>query len=580
MITTITSTFNAFINAGNGFSHPLKKKSFNFFRTTFSILNRQERRRFGVLMLADSLVSVIDIVSLAFLLLIIQFYVQPEKSFPFSFLPEWMLNRDSVSLVALFFMVFAIKNLVAFFIAKAQHRFNGKVAVRISKDSLVNYQQSSFEDYVHIDTSVHLRKIAYQPYDFCQYMLSGIQQIITQSSLIIISIIAILLFNTNLFLLLLIILVPPVLVVFYFIKKRLTKAKWFIRKGNEKSFQYLMDALKGYVEGNIYGRNDFFLHRFVEQRKNFSLHLFDSMSIQTLPSRLIEIFAVMGLFILVVIAQWTGGDNASLITIGAFMVAAYRIIPGLVKLVNITSQIKAFEFSLNELVHDDVKSNVVQKKHTDSIQTIRFDNVHFAYTQASAISNLSFDIYKGDFVGITGRSGKGKTTVLNLLLGFLEPSQGEIFVNNSVTTKSELQKYWPSIAYVRQQPFFIHDSVLKNITLQEHDHNEEKLTYAVNTSGLKEFLNYSTDGINRMITENGKNISGGQQQRISLARAVYKDADVILLDEPFNELDEASELFLLNHFSKLAKSGKIVIMVTHNKKALSFCNKIVSLDDQ
>jgi len=580
MISTIASGFNAFINSGNGISQPLKNKSFNFFRSTFSILNKKERTRFGILMLADIIISLIDIVSLAFLLWIIQFYVQPEKSISLSFLPGWIINRDSVSLVALFFIVFAIKNLAAFFIAKAQHRFNGKVAVRISKDSLVNYQQSTFEDYVHIDTSVHLRKIAYQPYDFCQYMLSGIQQIITQSSLITISIAAILLFDTRLFLLLLIILVPPVLAVFYFIKKRLTKAKWFIRKGNEKSFQYLMDALKGYVEGNIYGRNDFFLHRFVEQRKNFSLHLFDSMSIQTLPSRLIEIFAVMGLFVLVVIARWTGSDNASLITIGAFMAAAYRIIPGLVKLVNITSQIKAFEFSLNELVHDNINSNAVQKKHTESIQTIRFDNVHFAYTQASALSNLSFDIHKGDFVGITGRSGKGKTTVLNLLLGFLEPSQGEIFVNNGLAKKTELQNYWPAIAYVRQQPFFIHDTVLKNITLQEHDDNEEKLTHAINTSGLKEFLNCSTEGMNKIITENGKNISGGQQQRIALARAFYKDAEVILLDEPFNELDEASELSLLSHFSKLAESGKIVIMVTHSKKALSFCNKIISLDDQ
>ena len=81
-----------------------------------------------------------------------------------------------------------------------------------------------------------------------------------------------------------------------------------------------------------------------------------------------------------------------------------------------------------------------------------------------------------------------------------------------------------------------------------------------------------------MITENGKNISGGQQQRIALARALYHDAEVYLLDEPFNELDEESERVLLTHFQKLSAQGKIVVMITHNKEALAFCNKIVSLN--
>ena len=83
-----------------------------------------------------------------------------------------------------------------------------------------------------------------------------------------------------------------------------------------------------------------------------------------------------------------------------------------------------------------------------------------------------------------------------------------------------------------------------------------------------------------MISENGKNISGGQQQRIALARALYKQAEVFLLDEPFNELDEASETILLQHFQALARAGKIVIMITHDRKSLSYCNQIISLDER
>ena len=95
-----------------------------------------------------------------------------------------------------------------------------------------------------------------------------------------------------------------------------------------------------------------------------------------------------------------------------------------------------------------------------------------------------------------------------------------------------------------------------------------------------EMVNQFPEGLNKIITENGKNISGGQQQRVAIARALYKNADLILLDEPFNELDEASETVLLEHFRALAKQGKMVIMITHDKESLGYCNKTISLDEE
>jgi ABC-type bacteriocin/lantibiotic exporter with double-glycine peptidase domain len=443
---------------------------------------------------------------------------------------------------------------------------------------LSGYQTSSFEEFVNVDSSVHLRNIGYQPFDFCLYMLSGVQQIITQSALILITILAIILFNAKLFLLLLLILLPPVIAVFYFIKKRLTKARLGIKESNQKSFQYLLDALKGYVEGNIYNRNDFFLKRFVEQRKKFSHHLFESISLQMLPGRLIETFAVMGLFLLIVIAQLSKSvDSNALITIGAFMAAAYKIIPGIVKIINTVSQIKSHEISMDDILKP--KLTGLKQENNQSITSLEFSNVSFRYNGEPVLANLSFSIKPGDFVGIEGRSGKGKTTIMNLMLGFLLPDCGTVLINDFPAMKNEAKDYWPSISYVRQQAFFIHDTILKNITLEEGLVEKEKLQYALEVSGLKDLVDSSTYGIHRIITENGKNISGGQQQRIALARALYKEADLILLDEPFNELDKTSELLLLQHFKQLADRGKMVVMITHNKMALGFCNKIVSLDE-
>ena len=136
------------------------------------------------------------------------------------------------------------------------------------------------------------------------------------------------------------------------------------------------------------------------------------------------------------------------------------------------------------------------------------------------------------------------------------------------------------ISYVRQQSFFIYDSILRNITLEENGHNKENLQYALKVSGLAEFIAKFPEGLDKVITENGKNISGGQQQRVAIARALYKNAELILLDEPFNELDEASEILLLEHLQELSQNGKMVIMITHDKKSLSYCNKIISLDEQ
>ena len=260
------------------------------------------------------------------------------------------------------------------------------------------------------------------------------------------------------------------------------------------------------------------------------------------------------------------------------MAAAYKIIPGMVKLLNVTTQIKAYQFSLDEIAPKQ-STPLIPQDISDPIQSLQLSGVSFQYKDQPLVKDISFAVNNGEFIGITGKSGKGKTTLFNILLGFLSPTQGAAFINHTKMTREDLKGFWPRISYVRQQSFFIHDTVLKNITLEEDAYDEDKLNDAIALSGLKEWLCDSPEGINKIITENGRNISGGQQQRIALARALYKDADLFLLDEPFNELDEASEILLLQHFKQLAARGKMVLMITHNKNALAFCNKIISMDE-
>jgi ABC-type multidrug transport system fused ATPase/permease subunit len=280
-------------------------------KNTWLTLNKIEKKHFSLLIILDTIISIIDILSLVLLLWIIQFYIQPDDTKNLPFLPSWLTDKRSVLLIAIFFVLFGLKNIAGYLISRAQYQFNSRVAIRISHNNLANYQHAGYEEFVNTDSSKHIRKICFQPFEFCQYILSGIQQIITQSCLIGLAVIAILLFNAKLFLLLLTILLPPVVVVFYLIRKRMTVARKSIQVNNERSFQYLLDALKGYVESNIYNRHDFFLQRFIRSRKKFSNSLFDTLAMQAMPARIIEIFAILGLFILIAIAKWSGNDDTA-----------------------------------------------------------------------------------------------------------------------------------------------------------------------------------------------------------------------------------------------------------------------------
>jgi len=548
-------------------------------KNTWAVLDAKEKKRFIFLTIPDFLISIADILSLALLLWIIRFYIEPGDNLRFSFLPGWLTDRDSVWFIALFFLLFGLKNIAAWLISKAWYKFIAKVAVRISGINLSNYQQSGYNEFVNTDSSIQVRRIGFQPFEFCQYILSGIPQIINQSILILLTIVAIVLFNTKLFLLLMVILLPPVIVIFYVIKSRLNAVRNQLKSGHEKSFQHLLDALKGWVESNIYNRNGFFQRRFIASRKKFSASLFESISIQNMPPRIIEVFAVLGLFILIAIAKWSGNhDTDYLVTIGAFVGAAYKIIPGIVRIINISGQISAYRFSATELIQADPNQN--RKKDDrpiDGLHAIRLNDVSFSYDQQPLLEHCCFSVEKGDFAGITGDSGKGKTTILNLLLGFLQPSRGEILINDRTAGPELIQNCWPFISYVKQQSFLIHDTVLRNITLEENDHDDKKLKFALEASGIQELAETWPEGIHKMITENGKNISGGQRQRIAIARALYKDAGLFILDEPFSELDEESENRLLRTFKQLTQNGKMVILITHNRKSLDSCNKLTSL---
>jgi ABC-type bacteriocin/lantibiotic exporter with double-glycine peptidase domain len=465
-------------------------------------------------------------------------------------------------------------------IHRAQSRFICNAATRLSRNKLKEYLEGRYENYVNVDSAVHIRKISYQPIDFAQHILGGIQQAITQSVLIILTITIMIFFNARIFLFLFLILLPPVIAVFYVIKARLRSVKTHSQISIERSWQNLREALSGFIESNIYNKNGFFLDRYIRHQQDFNKYVSDLLIIQGIPSRMIEIFAWLGLFFLIAINKWSGAsDSSAIVTGGAFIAAAYKIIPGIVKILNTGGQISNYACTIRDLQPaTDPNVRKTEILTGNNIEFILLKDISFQYNGANLLNNISITMQPGDFLGISGCSGTGKTTILNLLLGFLTPCAGEISINGMTSDPTTIQNYWKNISYVRQQPFLIHDSISRNIIL-DNPHNEERLQEVIRVAGLQELINTFPEAHEKIIIENGKNLSGGQRQRIAIARALYKNAGLILLDEPFNELDETTELAFLSHFQYLAQHGKMIILITHNKASFSHCNKMISLDE-
>lgn len=550
-----------------------------FLSGILNVLDQKERAKLFLLIFFDVLISAADIAFLGLTVIVINFYVS-NSTLPYtSWFPSSLNNQNSVILIALFFVLFGAKNMIAYWVASASYGFIYNVANRLSEQGMRQYLKKDYISFVSIDSSVHIRKISQQPIEFSHYVLTNFQQIISQSLLVFFTLAAIMLYHATLFLLLFILLMPAVALLGWLLKKRYNSVRQHIKQTSADTLKNLKEALSGYIESNIYNKDDFFAGRYHRQQQQLNHYICTQQSLQYLPSRLIEVFAIFGFFILILINKWSAHTPAiDLLTISIFLAAAYKIIPGIVKIINSTGQMKTYEFVLDDLLKDSHSIRPVTQQ-TEHIRSLSLENIHYKYHDRAVLNGINLEILPGDFIGLSAGSGRGKTTLIHILLGFIDQEHGVVCINGKVITTDERLTWHSRVSYIKQQPFLLHDSIKNNITLQEKDYDEGRLDEVIATCGLCSLISQYPEGKDRIITENGKNLSGGQRQRIMLARALYHDFDLLIMDEPFGEMDQQSENEILTRLKSLAEQGKMILFITHNKAGLAFCNKIVSLDD-
>ncbi len=216
-----------------------------------------------------------------------------------------------------------------------------------------------------------------------------------------------------------------------------------------------------------------------------------------------------------------------------------------------------------EIISGDIK--------IDSINNIKFKNVCFSYGEITVLSNINFDIYRGETIALIGESGGGKSSILNLIIRFLDRTNGDLFINNIDISQIALPSLREQISFVSQRVYLFNDTVAKNVAYGD-EVNPERVIEALKIADAFLFVE-DMGGINSMILQFGNNLSGGQRQRISIARALYKKSSILILDEATSALDNNSEQRILENLKQYIKD-KIVITVAHRLSTISRADKI------
>ena len=314
-------------------------------------------------------------------------------------------------------------------------------------------------------------------------------------------------------------------------------------------------------------------------------------TITQLPRLILELIGVTTFLILIMFLLNTGKNISEIfIIIGVFFFAATRLLPSISKMVQSVQSIK-FNNAVIDLVYNELidfnnnKNNRKEEKLYDQsfiFNNINLEKVNFSYSTNKKVilNNVNIEIKKNDKIGIIGKTGSGKSTLLNLLTGLLECQQGKIKINGK-ELKENISSWQRMIGYVPQHVSIIEESILFNITLESdlNKINIEKINRILKTVDLYDHIYSLPHNLYELAGENGKNFSGGQRQRLGIARALYKDPSILILDEATSSLDQETENLVLNTLFDNVKEITI-LSVSHKRGSLRFCDKIYEVKDK
>lgn len=562
------------------------------FLKIFNNLNKKEKRKASFVFFSMFIMIVLDFFSIGLFFPLISSIFNTEfykKVIEYSFFEDWERIEIIYFFLILIFIAFLLKNLSFLIFNYIKKKFLASVQFNFSSRIFKSYISQHYSVFLKKDKSELMRNTSLVN-DYT-YIIENFINLFIET--VILFFIGVLVFKTN-FIFGLTILFFILMIFFISSKVLFSRLNWYGKNINDQAQKLLDNYLNifGSIKEIIFSKKqNFFNEKF---KKNLYIDLLNQVKSGfaiDLPRVLIELclvfFIGLAIFINLEFSENYNDFLTKIVFLGALI---FRAMPSLSKIMYQASSISLKYNKLilvNKLIEEveqtKITDETVEKNRLD-FSKLELKNLSFGYDEKKKIiENVNLEINKNDTIGIFSRSGSGKSTLLDLITGLIKPSEGQILINGNLGfTKKNINLFQNSIGYISQNNFLINDTIKNNVTfgLEENEIDLSKLKKILKISKLEELVNSKPEGINYYIGDNGKNISGGQRQRIIIARSLYKDIDILILDEPTSSLDVTNEKEIMNDIKNQFYKKKTIIICSHNWELLEFCDKIYKIENK
>ena len=269
---------------------------------------------------------------------------------------------------------------------------------------------------------------------------------------------------------------------------------------------------------------------------------------------------------------------------GVMILAAQKLLPLAQQFYSNITNIRAFKPVLKDILKSLDTSDMTNYPYSDELEykkSVQIKNVSFRYKDDNPwlFEDVNFSFPKGSCIGLVGESGSGKSAFVDILMGLIEPSKGEVVIDGKKITNSNVTSWWKKISHVPQNVYLLDDTILENIVFGSSiEKSESRAVIAAEKSELGNLLDGFEDGIETKIGERGSLLSGGQQQIIGIARALYREPQMLILDEATSALDTETEEKVIENIFTL-NENMTIFMVTHRLSSLSRCDFVIKIED-
>ena len=556
-------------------------------------LDSKERKGIKFVLFLSVLSSISESVSIAMLVPFISFFMNPDnylfnglfKSF-FDFL-NITSKKDILGVIAFSFISIV---LLSSFIKLLYLKSSNALTENITSDFRIKIFKflldQDFKYFFKHGSNKILSNLAQKTGSLTAIIFSTIN--IVNSILISLAIITILVMNEPYYTPIIIVSIILFFLAIYKIKSSIVLKKGQTVNLNQNSLIDIFQNAVGYFpEIIVYNIRNFFLKNLSKLSKETAKSSADVRIISATPKVYLETFVIIFVVLIVYLTDFNERSlesNISYFAILAF--GAQKCLPLISNVyllsINFKAAIPTVSFFLNIL--DEGNTNKIKDQEYDALKfekIIKLENISYQYNKNSPIilNKFSFDISKGDKIAIKGRTGSGKSTLINIISGLLNPSKGKFLIDETLIDSENLKNWQKNLAIVPQTVFLNDSSVLENIAIA-HEFNSIDFKKAKNVAKIAQidaFIESLPNKYNERVGERGVRLSGGQRQRIGIARALYRDAKVIILDEPTNALDFDTESLVMDSITNLSKDTTL-IMISHSDSSLRYFDKIIDLD--